>query len=182
MAGLCDDLRATVIINYTVLRCLRFGGFLRGGGGAQSGLFPLLSVWVFLVLAWSPGVPHPSALILSVCRAVSHLFSLTTAARCFYPFLNTLYQRCHRLVCGAQPCPVLDWSEPAVSGHVWHGAAKAIPHQGHIAPSQPAPGHLWSKMFNLLSVYTLLYFRAWIPKHNYHLLIYVSRSLLATAW
>lgn len=83
-------------------------------------LFCLLGVSGFGTVLWST---TSFCSDLSVCRAVSHIFSLTTAAQCFYGFLNMLYQRCHHL-CVVTACS--RWPHPASS-------ATAIPHQGHTA-------------------------------------------------
>lgn len=57
-------------------------------------LFCLLGVSGFGMVLWST---TSFCCDLCVCRAASHIFSLTTAAECVYPFLNMLYQRCHHL-------------------------------------------------------------------------------------
>ena len=89
-----------------------------------------------------PGVPPPPPSLTGVCRAVSLMFShsfLTAAVvQPFYPFLNTLPQRCHQCCSRAQlwPAAGLPWSwlELALSDM---GAAPGLSSQR--PPLQPPP-------------------------------------------
>lgn len=124
-AGLCDYLRAKVIINHTVLRSLRF--FWEVGEVCRVSCFLFcLDFFGFGMVCWST---TSFCTDLSVRRALSHVFSITTLpALCFYPFLNMFYQRCHHLWVVRACCKQLIQPQPSPNpGHAAAPSASTWP-------------------------------------------------------